>query len=349
VAAGEPAAATNDPWAGRPKDDQAKADKADKADKIGKAERDDAADDKQDKPDEHDKPDKDDVDDEAPGAAAAGMPAGDPVGDALKQVDDMIKRLPPDQQKRLAAYRGLSKLPPAERLKRLRQLARQGMAGVGAPDRAAIAAAAAAMGGDDDAPAPPAPPAPPPSTAPGRWITNESIDPPSGYNPERVDVTAFVPWAIAQARKAIPDAQLFRIDVDGVGPDGRANLALPTLASKSGSIDLRFVSPSHNQRDPRQPVGVARHDFKCEFRVMATPEGVELMPIDFFDCAKEHVVPVPRCSLTGVWKKAILRKAPAQNAVGNIGYRSNGGRPLWYFDIGFGTDVSFSTTFGDDC
>jgi hypothetical protein len=82
---------------------------------------------------------------------------------------------------------------------------------------------------------------------------------------------------------------------------------------------------------------------------MATPEGVELMPIDFFDCAKEHVVPVPRCSLAGVWKKAIARKAPSHNAVGNVGYRSSGAKPVWYFDIGFGTDVAFSQMFGDDC
>jgi hypothetical protein len=103
---------------------------------------------------------------------------------------------------------------------------------------------------------------------------------------------------------------MFRIDVDGVGPDGRANLKLPTLASPHGDLDVRFISPSRGKRDPSQPLGVARHDFKCEFRVMATPDGVELSPIDFFDCAKEHVVPVPRCSLTALWKKAIARKAP---------------------------------------
>ena len=47
--------------------------------------------------------------------------------------------------------------------------------------------------------------------------------------------------------------------------------------------------------------------------------SIGLMPIDFFDCAREHVVPVPRCSLSAVWKKAIARKAPAHNAVGNVG------------------------------
>jgi serine/threonine protein kinase len=283
--------------------------------------------------------DRKDVD-EDDGAPSSGSPADDAIAAALKQLDATIKALPPDQQKRLAAYKGLSKLPPAERLKRLRQLTQQAMAGVEAPDPAAVAQAA---GDDDDHAAPAAP------SAPARWITNQSIDPPSGYDPEHLDVTAFLPWAIAQARKAIPDAQMFRIDADGVGPDGRANLQLPTLASEHGSVDIRFISPSRSKRDPKQPLGVARHDFKCEFRVMATPDGVELMPIDFFDCAKERVVPVPRCSLTGVWKKAIARKAPSHSAVGNVGYRSSGSRPVWYFDIGFGTDVSFSEMFGDDC
>ena len=295
-----------------------------------------------------DSKDDDDKDDEAdaPGRAPPGTdPADEAIAAALKQLDTTIRSLPPDQQKRLAAYKGLSKLPPAERLERLRRLTQQamagvpGMSGIEAPDPAAIARAAGAAA-DDDAPAP---------SAPVKWITNRSIDPPGGYDPEHLDVTAFVAWAIAQARKAIPDARMFRIDADGVGPDGRANLKLPTLASPYGSIDVRFISPSRGKRDPSQPLGVARRDFKCEFRVMATPDGVELMPIDFFDCAKEHVVPVPRCSLAAVWKKAIARKAPAHNAVGNVGYRSSGSRPVWYFDIGFGADKSFSEMFGDDC
>jgi serine/threonine protein kinase len=272
-------------------------------------------------------------------AAAQGKhaPGGDPVAEALGQLDETIRALPPDQQKRLAAYKGLSKLPPKERLKKLRELAAQGVAVAEAADPGA----AADPGGTDE------PAAPPPAT--GAWITNHSIAAPSGYDPEHLDVSAFIPWAIAQARRAIPDAQLIRIDTNGVGPDGKANLKLATLASEHGSIDVRFISPSRGKRDPSQPLGVARHDFKCMFRVEATPSGVEISPIDFFDCAKEHAVPVPRCSFAAVWKKAIARKAPSHNAVGNVDYRSNGSRPVWYFDIGAGFDVAFSEMFGDDC
>ena len=207
----------------------------------------------------------------------------------------------------------------------------------------ALAEASDALGADEPAEKP----APPPPT--GAWITNHGIDPPGGYDPERLDVGAFIPWAIAQARKAIPDAQLIRIDTNGVGPDGRANLRLPSHASDHGSIDVRFISPSRGKRDPDQPLGVGRRDFKCMFRVEATPSGVEISPFDFFDCAKEHPVPIPKCSFAGVWKKAIARKAPSQNAVGNVDYRSSGSRPVWYFAIGAGFDVVFSETFGDDC
>jgi serine/threonine protein kinase len=257
----------------------------------------------------------------------AKRPTSDPMAEALEQLDDTIDALPPEQRKRLAAYKGLSKLSPKERMKKLRELAQQNIAGA-----STLAEAMDPGTGEGDA-----------------WVTNHSIDPPSGYDPEHLDVTAFIPWAVAQAQKAIPDARLIRIDTNGVSADGRANLTLPSLASEHGSIDVRFISPSRGKRDPRQPLGVARHDFKCEFRVMATPEGVEMMPIDFADCSKEHVVPVPKCSFSGVWKKAIQRKAPSRNAVGNVDYRSNGGRPVWYFAIGAGFDVAFSELFADDC
>jgi hypothetical protein len=220
-------------------------------------------------------------------------------------------------------------------MKRLQALMRQGIPGFTDEDIRDIQGGLA-----EEPPTPPAPPT---------WITSHDLDPPSGYDPAHLDVTAFIPWAIAQAKKAIPDAQLIRIDADGVSPDGRANLALPSHASDHGSVDIRFISPSRGKRDPNQPLGVGRRDFKCEFRVMATPSGVEMMPIDFFDCTKERVVSIPTCSLAGVWTKAIQRKAPSQNVVGSLGYRSNGSRAVWYFDIGSGFDKVFSQMFGDDC
>jgi len=304
AAAAVPAGSARDPWANRPGG-------------AGSA----------------DRPARADDDDDAPKPAPGGHPADDdPMADALAQVDEAIKALPADQQKKLAAYKDLAKLSPRDRMKKLRELAAQQGVPVELPDPDAPTAA-------------PAPAVAPP----GAWITNHDIEPPGGYDAERLDVTAFIPWAIAAAKKEIPDAQLIRIDTNGVSPDGRANLKLPSLASDHGSIDVRFISPSRGRRDPKQPLGVARHDYKCEFRIMATPDGVEVMPIDFADCSKEHVVPQPRCGFAGVWRKAISKKAPSHNAVGNVDYRSNGSRPVWYFAIGSGFDVAFSEMFGDDC
>ena len=291
----------------------------------------------------------DDADEDTPPVPPVPGKSADPFA----QLDLAIQALPAAQQKRFATYRGLAKLPAAERTKRLRQLVERGLADLDLPDPAAITRAALASVTKSAAPTPEAPLPPPPPAAPPvpatAWITNHRIEPPHGYDPARVDVAAFIPWAIAQARKAIPDAQLIRIDASGVGPDGRADLHLATLASTHGDIDLRFISPSRGKRDPRQPLGAARHDFKCEFRIMAEPDGVMVMPIDFADCSKERVVPAPRCSSSSVWKKAIAHKAPSSNAVANLGYRANGARPVWYFDIGFGRDVAFSNVFGDDC
>jgi serine/threonine protein kinase len=268
-------------------------------------------------------------------------PGDDPMTEALQEIDTAIKALPAAQQKQLGAYRDLAKLPPEQRMKKLRVLAAQGAAAVEADDSP----------GDAVAPTPPTTPGPGGQGGPAQagWITSHDIDPPAGYDPEHLDVAAFIPWAVAQARKAIPDAQLIRIDTNGVSADGRANLKLPSLASDHGSIDVRFISPSRGKRDPGQPLGVARRDFRCEFRIEATPSGVEVRPIDFADCSKEHVVPPPRCSFAAVWKKAIKRKAPSRNAVGNVDYRSNGSKPVWYFAIGSGFDVAFSGVFGDDC
>ncbi|HEX4423569.1 MAG TPA: protein kinase [Kofleriaceae bacterium] len=278
-----------------------------------------------------------DDDADEPHAGTPGLPpdADAALAQAMAQLDATIKALPPAQQRQLAAYRNLAKLPPRERMKRLRELTAQGLAIPG------LAAGDAGAGADD----PLAPAAP----AGGSWVTSHHIDAPAGYDPEHLDVVAFLPWAIAQARQAIPDAQLIRIDADGVGTDGRANLVLPTLASDHGSIDIRFISPSRGKRDPKLPLGVGQKDFKCEFRIEAEPDGVDLAPIDFADCTKEHVVPVPKCSFGAVWKKAIGRKAPSHNAVGNLGYRSNGSHPVWYFDIGYGFNVAFSDMFDDNC
>ena len=107
----------------------------------------------------------------------------------------------------------------------------------------------------------------------GAWPTRHELS--FSLDPKRVDVAKLISFAIAQAKKEVPDAELFRIDADGVGPDGFANLSYPSVASKHGSIDLRFYSPSRSKRDPNLPIGV-KQEWKCELRVEADPDGVQL-------------------------------------------------------------------------
>jgi serine/threonine protein kinase len=184
--------------------------------------------------------------------------------------------------------------------------------------------------------------------APGRWVEDRTLTP-AGWNPRRVDVARFIQFALAEARKAVPDARLTRISVDGVTPDGFANLELPTLASSTGDIELRFISPSRSKPDPKAPAGLPIK-LECEFRISGGPEGVEMRP-DFPSSCKTITVPPPRCTVTQLWQLAIRHKAPT-NAVANISYYRGSMHPSarFFFDIGFGHDKVFGQAFTDaDC
>ena len=181
----------------------------------------------------------------------------------------------------------------------------------------------------------------------GGWVKRGALSYP-GFDPRRVDVAKVIAFAMRQAKQAVPDAELFRIDADGLRPDGTADLTLPSHASDHGSIDLRFRSPSRSKPDPSIPLGV-KQAWQCQFRIEVDPDGVSIRPLDGWDCRKDTPIPAPRCSPVALWKKAIAAKAPAGNAVANVGYRAAGATPRWYFAIGYGHDVAFSRAFGDDC
>jgi serine/threonine protein kinase len=188
----------------------------------------------------------------------------------------------------------------------------------------------------------------PPPPRKSAWIENRMI-PLASWNPKRVEVAAFLRLALAEAKKAMPDAQLTRIEANGVTPDGFADLTLPTLASSHGDIELRFISPSAAKPDPKTPVGVPQQRL-CEFRISGSPDGIEISPM-FKSSCKEKAVPVPTCSYPALWKAGSAQGAPA-NAVANISYyqASMHGTPKWFFAIGFGHDVVFSKSWnGPGC
>ncbi|HEU0033341.1 MAG TPA: serine/threonine-protein kinase [Kofleriaceae bacterium] len=192
----------------------------------------------------------------------------------------------------------------------------------------------------DDAPATP--------SKQSTWVDNRALSFP-GFNAKRVNVDAFVKFALAEAKKAVPDAKLTRITASGVSPDGYANLTLRTLASDHGDIELRFVSLARAKPPPDHPIGVP-WEAACEFRIEAEPDGVEIRPVKS-DC-KERTIPPPKCGAAQLWKLAIGNNAPATNAVAEISYyqASMHNKPRFFFDIGFGMDKAFSHAYTpDDC
>jgi serine/threonine-protein kinase len=281
------------------------------------------------KPADKNAPDEDTDADEAEAIADIKQATKNLPPDVKKQIDDAIGT---DAAKRVEELRKINKLPVAERAKALDKLGK-------APKTAPAAKVVTDV--EDDTP---------PSKAPAKtdWIESRALAMPGGWNPKHVDVGAFVKFALAQAKQAMPDAQLTRIGVNGVTPDGFANLELPTLASKHGDIELRFISPSHSKPDPKTPIGVPV-ELQCEFRIMGEPDGIEIRSMFKSKC-KERTIPPPKCSAAGLWKLAIAKQAPSGNAVASISYyqASMHNTPRFFFDIGFAGDMAFSQVFTPD-
>ncbi|MFN0249317.1 MAG: serine/threonine protein kinase [Kofleriaceae bacterium] len=181
----------------------------------------------------------------------------------------------------------------------------------------------------------------------GGWFKRHSVSPPN-RNWSKIDIDKHVEWAIAEAKRNVPDARLTRIDVSHSFADGNADLTLDDGAFK-GSIDVRFISPSRSKRDPNLPRGVSSKNV-CEFRVLAGPSGSEIYDFGKTDC-KTAVVPRPRCSIEQVWKKAIKKRPDLAKAVADLTYTSNivSKRIVWMFGIEEDGERLMSEQFPDDC
>jgi serine/threonine-protein kinase len=359
---GEKKAATDDKKADDKKPDDKKADDKKADDKK--------ADDK--KPEQKadtksDEKDDDDTDDAELADAMKGLPK-----DVQAELEKVLADAPPEIRKQMKVLGDLSKLSPAERNKKIKEMQRtmleEAMKGANVPPggggpttggggpvakaKAPPTGTTPPTGTPDDNNVTTSPPVTaPPVTAPPStgWVESRPLAPPPGWDPKRADPAVFIRYAISEAKKAVPDAVLIRVEVDGVSPDGRADLTLPTLASSHGSIELRFISPSRAKRDPKIPVGVPVK-WACQFRIEAEPDGVTLRPINGFDCSKEQPIAAPRCSPLALWKRAIATRKPPTNAVATMSFYGWMGSPArWHFNIGFGTDVAFSETFDDGC
>jgi hypothetical protein len=245
---------------------------------------------------------------------------------------EALAALPPELRAAIKKYGGWSKVPKAERARLMKQIGKMvGSLGVTTGDAVNNALA----GGSTPAPAPP--PA-------GGWFERHAIRPP-GFDPKHANIDQFIAFAYGEAKKYVPDAEAWWIDADGVGPDGRADLTLPSFASDTGSITVRFLSPSRAKPDPSVPRGVPRKT-SCAFYITIGPEGGEMYETST-DC-KEKLVKRPRCTVAQVWKKALALHPDAKGAVAAIIFRDLNGKGAWDFDIR-DDEHPVSERLPDDC
>ena len=253
----------------------------------------------------------------------------------LEGVDQ--KDLPPELKKALAKYGSYQKIPKAERAK---------LAGK-------LLARTQNMTGDiakqvDDAlsDVPSAPPAPAPSDG---WFVRHNLAVP-GFNAKKVKIDQTIAWALAEAKRNVPDATLTWIDVAGVFPDGHADLTLPNFASDHGDMTLRFISPSHVRRDPSLPRGVAQKYEKCSFYIVISPTEAEIYDTSDEMLCTYKPVARPRCSIAAIWKSALAKKPDLSDAVASLVYKDWNGHAGWDFTIREGTKPPlYSETIPDDC
>jgi hypothetical protein len=184
--------------------------------------------------------------------------------------------------------------------------------------------------------------APPPAS--NDWFERHSIRPP-GFDPKHANIEQFVAFAYAEATKYVPDAQAWWIDADGVFADGHADLTLASFASDTGSITVRFISPSRAKADPGVPRGVPRKT-ACAFYITIDPDGGEMYETGT-DC-KEKLVKRPRCSAAQVWQKALALHPDAKGAVAALVYRDWNGKGAWDFDVR-DDEHPVSERLPDDC
>ncbi len=183
-------------------------------------------------------------------------------------------------------------------------------------------------------------------TAPSTgWFKRHSLSPP-GWNPQKLDVDKYIDWAIAEAKRNVPDARLTWISVSGVYPTGVAD-----LAQVDGYIDLRFISPSRSVRPTGVPRGVKATNRECEFRIMGNESSVEMF--DMSDFGKCNSVPIarPRCSMKQAWAKARKEHKNIDDAVAELVYMTNivSHKVVWSFSIDDDTGGDVSAMFPDDC
>ncbi len=155
------------------------------------------------------------------------------------------------------------------------------------------------------------------------------------YNPKAFDAVAYLPKARKLAKQIYSDAILVEFDVEGVGANGKSNLALANFKTT-----YNFLSRSHSKRT--MPIGVDE-DIPCWVDVEVGKNGVVAEIVEREEC-KGKARPNPKCSMRAVWKRSDslgTSKAKA-GALAHISYLWDG----WFFDI---DALDLTGSINDDC
>jgi hypothetical protein len=163
------------------------------------------------------------------------------------------------------------------------------------------------------------------------------------FEPAHASSDAIIQFAIAEATREVPDAQLTRIDLENVHSDGSADLTLD-VGIRKADLDVRFRSPSHG-RDPKKPA-CASGTRGCEFRLMVDDSGGTMYATRSFG---DTSLPIPKCTVVAIWKKALIKHPDQKDAVASISYMPMAHRGRWSFEIGDAFDRVVNETFDDDC
>ncbi len=156
----------------------------------------------------------------------------------------------------------------------------------------------------------------------------------TGIGYQSFDVVAYLPKATTMARRLLADAKFFRLDADGVKPNGMADFT----AGSGFDVTYRFMSPSAAKRPKDLALGLP---FKpnCLIYVTISPRGSGARVLEGWQCP-ERPQRAPGCDFGQVWEYAKKHHKAPHNAVANISYYGfRGTKAKYSFSIS-GTKVS---------
>jgi hypothetical protein len=158
------------------------------------------------------------------------------------------------------------------------------------------------------------------------------------YNPRSFDPVAYLPKALAFARKLLPDARLTRFEFDPVYPDGHVDL---TAGGRDHEYEFRSPSASARPADVPRNVPV---ELPCVIVVEVGATEVTATVRKREKC-DDKLVRTPVCHFGGVWKQARANGTPA-DVVARIGWLFD---EQWFFDVDLEGKGGGVSTFPDRC